>query len=136
MNTQPVTIQLPEDVYERLQILAEKRQNSVESELLEVVVNAFPGEENELSAELTQILNDLSLLDDKALWQAARSHLPRSASERLEFLHHKRQREGLTAAERDEDTTLLAQYERYLLVRAQAAVLLKQRGFDVSELIR
>ncbi len=126
---------MPDDLYERLQLLAEKRQNSVESELLAVVANALPPEE-ELSAELNQILNDLSLLSDKELWQAARSHLPRSATQRLEFLHHKRQREGLTAAERDEDTTLLAQYEKYLLIRAQAAVLLKERNYDVSELIQ
>lgn len=135
MNTQPITVQMPDDLYERLQLLAEKRQNSVESELLAVVANALPPEE-ELSAELNQILNDLSLLSDKELWQAARSHLPRSATQRLEFLHHKRQREGLTAAERDEDTTLLAQYEKYLLIRAQAAVLLKERNYDVSELIQ
>lgn len=136
MNTQPVTVQMPENLYERLQLLAEKRKSSLESELIEVVANALPVEEEQLSAELNQLLNDLSVLDDKALWQAGRSHLPRSASERLEFLHHKRQREGLTPTERDESTTLLAQYERYLLVRAQAAALLQQRGFGVAELIQ
>jgi hypothetical protein len=48
-------------------------------------------------------------------------------------LHLKRQREGLTASEEQTVEALVHHYERAIPVRAQAAVLLKQRGYDVSD---
>jgi hypothetical protein len=54
----------------------------------------------------------------------------------MENLHLKRQREGLTEVEAQSLVGLVRQYERAMLVRAQATVLLKQRGHDVSELAR
>jgi hypothetical protein len=50
----------------------------------------------------------------------------------MEDLHLKRQREGLTDAEAKTLDGLVRQYERTMLVRAQAAALLKARGHDVS----
>lgn len=135
MHTQTLTVQIPVSVYERLQQQAAQSHRSIEAELVEVVSHALP-EEAQLSPELTQLLQDLSLLDDSALWQAARSHLPKSASEQMEALHHKRQREGLTPSEQEIVATLLAHYERYIVVRAQAAVLLKQRGHDISKILQ
>jgi uncharacterized protein YnzC (UPF0291/DUF896 family) len=71
--------------------------------------------------------------DVSALWRAARATLPESQRERLEALHVKQQREGLTAAEQEEEEALLALYRQTILTRAQAAALLKQRGYDVSD---
>jgi hypothetical protein len=53
--------------------------------------------------------------------------------ERLEALHDKQQREGLSTEEQQEERTLLELYRETVLVRAQAAVLLKQRGYDISD---
>jgi len=55
--------------------------------------------------------------------------------ERLSELNAKRQREGLTEAEQQESALLVRQYERSMLVRAQAAALLKQRSHDVASLL-
>jgi uncharacterized protein YnzC (UPF0291/DUF896 family) len=77
----------------------------------------------------------LALLDDSSLWQAARTRLFAAASARLETLHHKRQREGLTAQEEQKRATLVRHYERAMLVRAQATALLKARGHDVTSLL-
>jgi hypothetical protein len=87
---------------------------------------------DELPADLAEAIFSLALLDDEALWQAARSHLPSEAAAQLEVLHLKRQQEGLTETETQILAGLVCQYERAMLVRAQAAVLLKQRGYDVS----
>ncbi len=57
----------------------------------------------------------LALLDDAALWRAARHHLPASAAARLEALHLKRQSEGLTDVESVALSGLLRQYERTML---------------------
>lgn len=72
-------------------------------------------------------------LDDESLWQVARSRLPDDVSARLEALHLKRQAEALSETERQEISRLLRQYDRTMLLRARAAVLLKQRGYDVSD---
>jgi hypothetical protein len=73
-------------------------------------------------------------MNDAALWQAARSTMPSDQRERLEELHHKQQREGLTTVEQEEVLKLEELYSETVLVRAQAAVLLKQRKYDVSDL--
>jgi hypothetical protein len=54
----------------------------------------------------------------------------------LEELHLKKQREELTARETQTTKTLLRRYERFMLVRAQAAAILQERGHDISGLIQ
>ncbi len=133
MTIQSVTLNLPGHLYNRLKRRAEQAHRTVEAELLEVVASAVPVAD-ELPAELNEAISPLALLDDEALWRAARSHLPAEAAVQMENLHLKRQREGLTEAEAQTLAGLVRQYERTMLVRAQAAALLKQRGHDVSEL--
>ncbi len=41
--------------------------------------------------------------------------------------------EGLTAAEQTEEQALLDLYRETVLVRAQAAALLRRRGYDVTD---
>jgi hypothetical protein len=90
---------------------------------------------DDLPADLESSLTQLSLLDDEALWRAARTTLAADAARQLEELHLKRQREGLNEHEAQTAAALIQQYERVMLVRAQAAALLKQRGQDVSSLL-
>ncbi len=52
-----------------------------------------------------------------------------------EALNLKQQREGLDRNEEDALDRLTEAYERFLLLRAEAASLLRRRGHDVSELI-
>src|SRR6185437_10521771 len=60
---------------------------------------------------------------------------PEDAGEELEWLHVRRQRVGLTDAEAEAASALTRQYERTVLVRAEAAALLAQRGRDVSRIL-
>jgi plasmid stability protein len=133
MAIQPVTLNLPSVLYNRLKRRAEQTHRTVEAELLEVVAVAVPATD-ELPTELEEAISPLSLLDDEALRRAARSHLPQEAADQLESLHLKRQREGLTEAESQTLAGLVRQYEWVMLVRSQAVALLKQRGHDVSNL--
>ena len=134
MTVQSITVNLPSALYNRLKRRAEQTRRTVEAELLEVVATAVPIAD-ELPPDLAEAISPLALLDDEALWRAARSHLPAEAASQMEELHLKRQREGLSEAEQQTLAGLVRQYERAMLVRAQAAALLKQRGHDVSELI-
>jgi plasmid stability protein len=132
--TQNVMLRLPDPLYQQLKRRAEQTRRTVEDELLDVVATAMPAPD-ELPPDLAEAISPLAVLDDEALWREARSRLAAEASERLESLHLKRQREGLTEAEAQETSSLVRQYERAMLVRAQAAALLKQRGHDVSGLL-
>jgi plasmid stability protein len=134
MTTQTVTLNLPEPLYQRLRERAMEMRRSVEDEALEALIAAVPVA-TDLPADLAEAISPLAVLDDAALWQAARSRFPPEAAQQLEDLHLKRQREGLTEDETQVATALVRQYERVMLVRAQAAALLKQRGHDVSSLL-
>ena len=77
----------------------------------------------------------LELLSDADLWRAARNPLAEGDRSRLEALNLKQQQENLTPAEQETLERLLLQYDRAVLLRAEAARLLKQRGHDVSGLL-
>jgi plasmid stability protein len=134
MTLQTVTLNVPDVLYARLKQRAQQANRTVEAELLEVLATAVPVAD-ELPADLEAALSPLALLDDESLWRAAQNQLAPEAAAELENLHLKRQREGLTAAETQTLAGLVRQYERAMLVRAQAAALLKQRGHDVSSLV-
>jgi plasmid stability protein len=128
-----MTLKVPDTLFQRLRQQAEAAERSVEDEALDVLATAVPSND-ELSSELAETLFGLSLLNDQALWQAARSHLAAETVKELEWLNLKQQREGLTESEAEKLDLLIYQYERVMLVRAQAAVLLKERGYDISNL--
>ena len=133
MTTQTLTLELDESLYQRLQERASRAQRSVESEALELVTQGVL-DLDLLEPELAAALAQLRFLDDAALWQAARMHMMPIDAERLEALHVKRQREGLSSVEADEARGLTGTYERIMVTRAEAAALLKERGYDVGGL--
>ena len=126
-----VTIILPEMVYEQIRQAAERSRRPVEDVLAEAVAAVAPVMDTPPST-LRSALAQLAYLNDAALWQAARTTIPADQRERLASLHEKQQREPLTAEERTEEQALLDLYRETLLVRGQAAVLLRQRGYDIS----
>lgn len=134
MTMQMLTLALPEPLYSRLKARADQTQRTVEDEVLDVLATAVPIADD-LPDDLEQAISSLTVLDDVALWRAARSHFSTQSAQQLEELHIKRQREELTDAESQTVERLVRQYERSMLVRAQAAALLKQRGHDVSGLL-
>lgn len=134
MTTQTITLSMPDLLYQHLKVRAQQAQHSVEDEVIEVLAASLPlGDE--LPEDLEAAISPLSLLDDEALWRAARNTFPANSAQQLEALHQKRQREGLTADENQTVALLVQQYERAMLVRAQAVALLKERGHDISSLL-
>ena len=89
-----------------------------------------------LPLELAEAVASLEELDDARLWELAQRRFPDDVFAELQDLHLKQQRTGLTDGERNRAGELCVQYDRNMLVRARAAVLLKQRGHDVASLIR
>jgi hypothetical protein len=134
MTIQTVTLNLPGALYDRIKRRAEQAHRSVEMELLEAVAMAMPAVD-ELPSDLSETISSLAHLDDETLQRAARRHFPTEEAAELEALHFKRQDEGLTKDETQRAAELTRQYERAMLIRAQAAGLLMQRGYDISALI-
>jgi len=135
MNSQTVTLELPEPLYERLRNRAAQSQRSIEAEARETLASALQ-ESDSLPADLEAAITPLALLSDAELWQAGCTRLSQETVEQLEELNLKRQREGLTEAEEATAAGFIHQYERVMLIRAEAAALLKQRGHDVAPLLR
>jgi hypothetical protein len=133
MIARSVTLNLPQLVYERFQRRAEKTARTIEAELLDVVA-AAPVVNDDLPAKLEEELAALALLNDDSLWLAARSRMAETSAELMTELNYKQQREGLNKAELASLNHLGREYDRYLLIRAEAAVLLKRRGVNISEL--
>ncbi len=106
----------------------------------EITLRATPAHSEGISPELAQELEALKLLGDKALWKvAAQSHLTAKESQKLAQFHSKQQREGPESLSQEDLQTkdkLLYQYDRRMLIRAQALLLLKQRGLDISKLLK
>ncbi|MEW5987017.1 MAG: hypothetical protein AB1791_10325 [Chloroflexota bacterium] len=132
MTAEVVTLKLPRRVYEQIQQAAAKAQRPVNDVLVEAVTAVAPVA-GVASRELRMSLAQMAYMNDAALWQAARSTVAPDQQQRLEALHHEQQRRPLTPKEQAEEQGLLALYRETILVRAQAAVLLKQRGYDIRD---
>ena len=133
MALQTVTVHLPEMLYRQVARRAQRMRRSVEDELVEVVSTAMPTMEA-LPSDIIDDLEQLTYLTDAEMWEAARTTLPRQNSERMQALVLKRQGVRLTAVEERELKRLTHLADRAMLVRAQAAVLLKERGHNIESL--
>ena len=134
MNLQRVTIILPEPIYQRVKRRSQQMQRSVAEELAAVVAASLPEQES-LPADIEQELLQLELFTEEELWRAARMTAPADKSERMRVLVEKQQLEGLTDLEKQELALLSHFFNRVMLVRAKAAVLLKECGHDVDQLL-
>jgi len=134
MSTHAITLQLPFPLYEQIKSRAQRTRQTVETEVLKLVQTAV--DEGRLPDDMAAAAESLDLLDDDALWRAARSILAPEKQEQLEALNFKQQSEGLTPSESEVHATLLHAYDRAVLVRGRAAELLAERGHDVAELLR
>lgn len=137
MTMQTLQVNLTNDLYQQVRQRANKTNRSVEAEVI-AAVEAFLATKTdaqiELPLALAEELAQLPFLDDTHLWQAARQIAAPEKNERIQELVLKQQAEGLTATEQQEVQQLQQYAQRLMLIRAEAAVLLQQRGFDISTL--
>jgi hypothetical protein len=132
MNPRTVTVTVPPALYEQLERQARSKSRSIEEEVVLTLAETLQGD-SDPSADTEATLASLDALDDDLLRRLASSRVPDTDAERLAELGDKQQREGLTATERREAEDLVRQHDRVMLVRAEAAVLLKQRGHDLGD---
>ena len=134
MAAYAITLQLPAPLYDHFRSRAERTHRSLEAELLDAVATVAEDDEN-LSPDLATAIADLELLDDDELRLAARNRLSDDTRAQLDRLNFKQQEKTLTPAEKETLEELVREYDRAVLLRAEALRLLKERGQAVSELL-
>ena len=134
MANRTLTVTVPASLYDHLQQRARQRQHSIEDEVVLALAATVP-DGDQVPADLKAMLDSLAALDDDTLWQLARSRVADEDIARLAELGDRRQRSGLTRDELDEADDLVQRHDRVIVVRAEAAAELKQRGHDISALL-
>jgi hypothetical protein len=129
-----LTVDVPPELYNQLQQRAAASARRVEDEVILALASALP-DTNVLPDDLAGLLASFATLDDATLWRLAHSRVTEDDQARLSELADRRQREGLSADELREAEELVERHDRVMIIRAEAAVLLKERGRDVHSLL-
>ncbi len=127
-----VTLHLPDLLYQQVKRLAQTFRRPVEDVLLDAVATALPPLTG-LPQDLADELANLAFLNDSDLWQVARSTLPAKHHQQVDALLARKGQGELTSDEQQTLDRLLHEYQSLVLRRAQAAMLLQRRGYDMSD---
>jgi hypothetical protein len=133
MMTTAITVELPPAAYEQLRRTAVRQNRQVAEVVRDLVLRELP-ELPSLPADVEVELASFSQLSDDVLWLIARNTLTREQQRDLADLNDDAQSRPLTAAEQARQQALIHAYDRMLVRRAQAALVLKQRGYDLTDL--
>lgn len=86
-----------------------------------------------LPEDLEEELAAFRNLSDDILWLIARTSLSESEQAELAELNEAARERALTAAEVTRQDFLLSLYEKTMVRRGQAAIVLQSRGYDLSD---
>jgi hypothetical protein len=128
MTTQEVMLPLPENLYLRLQRVAQATQQSLTDVLLHALEVGSPPSWEDAPAEFQAELASLDRLNDEALWQIARSRHSEAEMIPYQELLDKNAEGTLTEVDRQELIRLRTEADRFMLRKAHAAALLRWRG--------
>ncbi len=126
-----ITLQVPENLYRRLEQTAHAMQRSVPEVILHALNVGSPPAWEDIPAEFQADLAALDRLDNAALWEVARSRKAPTEMVRHDELLERNQSGALTDGERLELQALRTEVERFMLRKAHAAALLRWRGQPV-----
>ena len=130
MSQTTVTVELPNVAIEQLRGLAQQQRRSVRDIVKDLIMRALP----ELPEDVKDELETFKHLSDDVLWLLARSTLSEEEQRDLARLNDEAQRKPLIGSQVQRQRALLDKYDRVLVRRAEAAGVLKARGYDLSDL--
>ena len=130
-----LTIQLPDEVYARLQHAAHGNETQVGQIAIRMLSAALPPNDT-MPQDIEQELRVLESLSDDVLWAVARGKMAASKQRRWKRLLDKNRQGTLTESEQQGLEQLTAEGDRLTLYKAHAYLLLKERGHRISELER
>lgn len=128
----PIVLTLPEELSTRARQIAESTAQPVEQVLLEHLQTLSaplpslpPDEQKELDA--------LHNLSDDTLWTIARDQMPDEAQSRAQALMDKNTQGSITDDERAELNELVERADRLMVRKAEAATILRGRGYSFTQ---
>jgi hypothetical protein len=133
MGRPVLTLELPEDVYERVSRAAKGMNQPVETALVNIVRAATPSLER-VPADYRAELEAMEDLGDEELLRITRSRPAPAQQRRLQRLLKKNQAGELTDREQHALRSLRAEGDRLMLRRSYAALLLKYCGHRVPNI--
>jgi len=131
MSARTVTMQLPENLYLRLQQTAQATQQSFEAIVLRALQVGSPPAWESTPAEFQADLVALDRLDDAALWRMARYRATVAQMDHYQMLLDKNAADTLSTEEGAELAQLRTEFDRRMLQKAHAAALLQWRGHQI-----
>jgi hypothetical protein len=126
-----VTLKIPDDIYQRLELNAQATQRSIEDILALVLKVGSPPQWDDVPEEFQSDLQSLDAMTDEALHQLASSSKIGSALDRYDDLLELNAAGSLSLEEKQELESLRKESERFMLRKAHAAVLIRWRGYKV-----
>lgn len=132
--SQTLTLKLPALTYQRLLELAQQSNRPLEEETI-YLLKSFLESDAERATEIEAQLNQLSLLTDDELWHSVTAVASEADNNLMQILLEKQQREGLTTNELEQIDALSRHFNQIMMVRAKSAVILAERGHDISTLV-
>lgn len=123
-------VHLPKDMASLLNKVSEASGVSSEDILLDWLLHPVPRPNDD---NIDMLLEDLANYSDALLWTVVYRELGVQDSQRIDELNSKHE-QGMTLSEseKEEQRKFSDIVDNYMLMRSQALVLLKERGFDVS----
>ncbi len=132
MTDQSVLLQMPGELYERIRQIAAESNRPVENVLLDSIILLF----GELPPDDQLTPQSLGGFSDEQLWALAHRPLAWPLDARLQELTALGKSGALSAEQQAELERLVSALDRYVLLRSQALLLLKQRGHDVEQRLK
>lgn len=133
MSQQPVLLQLPEELYERVREIAAESNRPLESVLVDSLALLF----GELPSIPALSPDSLDGFTDGELWAMVTRRLLQWPQDiRLTGLTLLGKQRKLSEDEQNELESLIEQLDQSVLLRSQALLLLKQRGHDVERRLK
>lgn len=126
-----VTLQLPEDLYLRLQQAARATRQSLEDIFLRAINMGSPPDWEDVPAEFQADIAALDRLDDTSLWRVARRKKTETAMSDYQQLLDKNADGTISKEESRRLNGLRAEFDRYMLSKAHAVALLRWRGHSI-----
>jgi len=122
------TIQLPDDLYRRLERFAKLTKQSIEGLIVRALASSLPSVPERLSPDIQSSLQALESRTDEDLFALLNALLPPEQYQRLTELRELRSERPLAPEEEDELARLLAAADLLTLEKGYAGTLLRWRG--------
>jgi hypothetical protein len=131
MQTETITLKVPEVIYQRLANTARGMQRPLEEIVIHALKVGIPPGYEDVPEEFQADIAGLDRLDDDSLWRIARSRKTETEMEEYNSLLEANSSSKLTDREELELRKMRREADLFMLKKAQAAALLNWRGYQV-----